>query len=143
MPKLFVLCGLPGSGKSSWAQAHPQYVTVSSDAIRAELYGHEETQGDPQEVFAEMDKRVSSLLDEGKDVIYDATNISAKIRKNIIAKFPQATPICIFLDTPVKECIKRNLKRKRHVPEHIIMRMNKNLEPPTAEENFTIIEKIS
>ena len=58
-----MLIGLPGSGKSTIAQKIKDEVIslnkveveiVSSDAIRKELYGNEEIQGDPQKVFTLM-----------------------------------------------------------------------------------------
>ena len=54
MSKLFVMVGLPASGKSyeakEIAKMELAYV-VSSDAIRAELWGSEEVQGDNSFIF--------------------------------------------------------------------------------------------
>ena len=45
MSKLYFLCGLPGSCKSTWAEAHNDELNAvihSSDQIRAELPFHAE-----------------------------------------------------------------------------------------------------
>ena len=67
MAKLIILCGLPGSGKSSYAEAFKDYddaiyegstVIHSSDAIRGELFGDPSFQGDNAKVF-ELSRRTS------------------------------------------------------------------------------------
>lgn len=54
-PKLIILCGIPGSGKTCYAEryikANPDTIHLSSDAIRKELWGDEATQGDNNQVF--------------------------------------------------------------------------------------------
>ena len=82
---LIVLVGLPGSGKSSYAEQFKAVddaictgVTVihSSDAIRKELFGDESSQEDNARVFDLMRKRTTEDLKAGKTVIYDATNVT-------------------------------------------------------------------
>lgn len=83
-PFLIMMCGLPGSGKSTFAENSitvtsgvKQYKPVihSSDGLRKEIYGNESTQGDANKVFGELHKRIKNDLIAGKDVIYDATCI--------------------------------------------------------------------
>lgn len=138
MPTLYTLCGLPGSGKSTFANSKSNCVVVSSDAIRKELYGNEEIQGNPKEIFKIMDERTKWNLENGNDVIYDATNVSKRTRISIIKKF-QANHICVFFNIPVKECLKRNQMRSRKVPTHVIERMASNLTTPTLDEGFSEI----
>ena len=40
---LYLLVGVPGAGKTTWAMQHPKLVHISSDAIRKELFGKEMT----------------------------------------------------------------------------------------------------
>ena len=53
--KLIILCGIPGSGKTTYAKKYIENnantIHLSSDAIRKELYGDESVQGNPGEVF--------------------------------------------------------------------------------------------
>lgn len=46
MPKLIVPVGLPGSGKSTLAATYKDAVVISSDALRAELFGDAAAQYD-------------------------------------------------------------------------------------------------
>lgn len=141
MSKLYTMCGLPGSGKSTAAKQFDGII-ISSDAIRKELYGDESIQGDGKQVFQILHNRVQKALAEGKNVIYDATNISAKRRKNIVRSF-DAEHICVYIDIPIAECLHRNEKRERKVPVEVIKRMARNFKPPTEEEGFSKILKIT
>lgn len=88
-PKFYMLCGLPASGKSHYAldlqrimsnETNEKTVIVSSDNIRKELYGDENIQGNPEEVFNLVHERILQSLNNGVNVIYDATNLKRKYR---------------------------------------------------------------
>ena len=85
MPKFIMLVGLPAAGKDTWAREyikkHPNTVIHSSDDIREELYGDASCQNNPEKVFEIMAARTIKSLQEGKDVIYNATNLKYKKRK--------------------------------------------------------------
>ena len=68
-----MLCGISGSGKSSWL-APDNCIKISSDALRLEMFGDETDQTHNSEVFNELHNRVRENLKNGKNVIYDATN---------------------------------------------------------------------
>ena len=84
-----VMVGVPGSGKSHIArmiaESHDCEI-VSSDECRKKWYGDEEYQTHNKELFLRIDELVSRLLDDGKNVILDATNISRKSRARFVAK---------------------------------------------------------
>lgn len=80
MPMFYMMVGLPGSGKSFTAESIPNAVVHSSDAIRAEVLGDENDQTQQDLVFQTLHKRVLQDLVDGKDVVYDATNINYKRR---------------------------------------------------------------
>lgn len=141
MATLYTMVGLPGAGKSTFAQMRKECVVVSSDAIREEMYGDANIQGDGKKVFAELHRRVRKALAYGKDVIYDATNIERKTRKNIINNF-DAQHVCVYISTDVEECKRRNAQRERVVPTEVIERMASKLVVPTAEEGFTKVIEI-
>ncbi|NJR58666.1 MAG: ATP-binding protein [Cyanobacteria bacterium CRU_2_1] len=55
-----VLIGVPGSGKSTFAQQwiarSPEYIWLSTDRIRAELFGDAANQGDWEKIAIEFSK---------------------------------------------------------------------------------------
>lgn len=144
-PMLIMLCGLPGSGKSTYAKAvrcnGEKPVIHSSDEMRKKLYGDETCQDDPAKVFKYLHNEIKEDLTNGKDVIYDATNISKKKRIHFLnsIKNVNCTSVCVVLASTVEACLYNNSNRKRVVPEDVIRCMYKNWTPPDFSEGFTKI----
>ena len=66
MPRnvLIVMCGLPASGKSTyanWLAESGVFCAVCPDSIRGELYGDENIQGDGKQVFTIAYARIKDL----------------------------------------------------------------------------------
>ena len=89
-PTLYIMCGLSGSGKSTIAtqiaNKNPNTIIVSSDAIREELTGNYEDQEHNEEVFKIFYDRIRKNLENKKNVIADATNLTMKSRRAIMMK---------------------------------------------------------
>ena len=141
MNKLYTMVGIPGSGKSTIANQIPNAVVISSDAIRKELYGAEEIQGNGKQVFDLVYKRIGEELAKEHDVVFDATNLTPWARKAVF-RFP-AERIAVFVNTPLDVCLKRNAVRERKVPEEVIYRMYHSLTCPNKSEGFKTIITIS
>ena len=144
MSNFIMMIGLPGSGKSTIAQAYSVgygYEVVSSDAIREELYGDAATQGDPQKIFKVFHQRIEEALKAGKNCIADATNLKRKNRIEMLRlpEVKKAYKKAYFVAVPVSVCRLRNEGRKRTVPDEVITRMVNSFEPPTIEEGFNYI----
>ena len=147
IPKLIILCGIPGSSKTTYANNYitenENAVHLSSDAIRAELWGDENIQGNPAEVFALMQKRAVDALNDGKNVVYDATNITRKDRAGIIAICPKFARIeCHIVWAPIETCIERDAARERTVGKEVIDRMLKRFQAPYYDEGIKEIKVI-
>lgn len=152
MPSIFHLChflvGIPSSGKSTLAkkllQIEKNAVIVSTDAIRALLFGDESTQGDWSLIESEVFQQIEQALSLGKSVIYDATNAKQEWRLSMLeklGKYQNAQWIAWHLQTPLFTCLTWNKQRQRQVPEEIIEKMDMFLyeNPPTLAEGFTAV----
>lgn len=142
-PRFIMLVGIPGSGKSYKARAlsGSRTVHISSDAIRKRIYGDENCQKDPGKVFSIMQEETLNALSNGISVIYDATNISRKNRKEILDKLPcYVSKECVICWAPIELCIERDAKRDRTVGKEVIDRMVRRFEAPFYDEGF---DKIS
>lgn len=152
VPLMIMLVGLPGSGKSTFAQnititeddRGNKPIIHSSDGLRKELFGDEAMQGDNNKLFTELHRRIKADLIAGKDVIYDATNISKKLRMHFLngLKNVSCTPICLCMMTTYDTCLRNNDKRERKVPAETIKRMLMNWQPPHYSEGFEEIRYI-
>ena len=82
MAKLVMLCGIPGSGKSEYADSLKKrgYVVCSSDEIRQRLCGDVNSQEHNVEVFKTLHAEIIDHLKNSENVVYDACNINAKRR---------------------------------------------------------------
>jgi predicted kinase len=146
-PKMIMMCGLPASTKSTKAKelAEEYNATIySSDEIRKELLGDENSQDNNNLVFSTLHSRIKSTLSNGHHCIYDACNISYKRRMaflNELNKIP-CEKICVFMATPYEECLKNNSKRERKVPNYVIERMYRHFDPPYYYEGWDNIEVV-
>lgn len=138
-PLFVMMIGLPGSGKSFYARKISEEtgaILYSSDDIREELYGNSNNQNHNKEIFAELQRRLKRSLRDGKSAIYDATNLSPGYRRQFVEQVKKigCEAVCVFVDTPFEECVARNKKRVRKVPERVIRRMQEKLVPPNKEK---------
>lgn len=147
-PSLILLVGIPGSGKTTYAEKyipyHPKHaVHLSSDNVRKELYSDESIQGDPSEVFSIMQKRAIEALNNGNDVLYDATNITRRDRAGIIGVCPKHVKIeCHIIWAPIEICIERDSARKRTVGKVVIDKMLKRFQAPYYDEGIHEIKVV-
>lgn len=78
-PTLVVMVGPPGTGKSHLVRLLAQKLplkVVETDEIRRQLTPRPEyTARENRKVFAVAHRRIDRLLRQGKDVVFDATNI--------------------------------------------------------------------
>jgi predicted kinase len=146
MSKIYVLCGIPGSGKSQWAETHKKELNAvvhSSDSIRAELLNDENDQSKNELVFKILHQRIKDDLRAGKNVIWDSTNLSRKNRVHFIKNELKGIPcekVCILFACPFELCLARNFARDRQVPEEAMCRMYKSFTTPTTLEGFNDVQ---
>ena len=140
--ELIVMCGLPGSGKSYWAESyvktHPSYEIISTDKMRQELFGDESDQSNNWLVFVTAYQRLVSIIESGKSAIFDATNLKRKDRKKIVKFFSRYNiPLkLVWMNTPMEVCKLRNSQRKRFVENLVIDKMSECFIEPTREEGW-------
>ena len=124
-------------------EQNPDAVYLASDLIRKELYGSESITGDKNKVFRLLHSRVKEELKKDKTVIFDATNLTRKARRNAFedAKGPVIKEVHIVW-APIHACIDRDKKRTRVVGRKDIMRLATGFQAPWWDEGMDTIKII-
>ena len=143
MADVYIMCGCPGSGKTTWLKNHvkPGSAIISRDTIRFSLlkegedyFSHEE------EVTAILWDQINGVLSDGRDVFVDQTSLNKRSRKWLLDHITGYDKVnVIWIDTPLEIALERNEKRKgtkAYVPRRQVQRMFFSIEPPSFEEGF-------
>jgi predicted kinase len=145
MKTVYLLKGLPASGKSTWAKQklaeNPGGIKrVNKDELRATLDGGHWSRGNEQFVLRLRDHLILEALKEGKHVIVDDTNLHARhetrIRQIIREAGEEARVEVVFFDVPLEECIRRDLARPHSVGERVIKKMYNEFLAPKRPEGY-------
>ena len=151
---LYLLCGMPFSGKSTLGKSIAQYLDapyISLDEIN-EARGLDGGKGIPVEEWEKTHylaiEQLRDLMPFQQNIIVDDTNCFRWLRdrfRNLGRQYGYETTV-IFLDVPFTEIEKRiisnNKNRTRNgVKSEIIAEMKKTFEPPQPDEqtiNYTL-----
>lgn len=146
-PTLYILCGAPGCGKSTFAKrfTSDSVKWVSRDEIRFQFIKSDEDYfSHEREVFRHYSKLIADALTEGKHVLADATQLNAASRKKLTTaidlNFTEYNIVYVIFTASAEICIEHNKNRKGRalVPEDIIHRMRASLTMPNNEDKREI-----
>ena len=150
MAKLILMCGIAGSGKSTFAKMHMDKVLdiyVSRDDIRFSLLTEEDEYfAVEDEVWTQYVAAINAGLRNGRTVWADATHLNKKARLKLLhAIYPTPEHIeVIYIKVPLQTALKQNAQREglRRVPDEVIHRMWNSIEEPEFHEGKFSYDKI-
>ena len=149
MATIHMLVGIPGSGKSTYAtnlQKQFNYPIVSSDTVRNLHPDWKE-----ELIFPEVYRLISEYLKNDQDIIYDATNITPKVRKRLVDELLpygiEYEMVAYYFPILYEECYKRIAKRnedanERFFPLDALKSYGERIIAPSLLEGFKEIKVI-
>jgi predicted kinase len=147
MNTLYMLVGVPGSGKSTWIESQNwsrNCVHLSSDKFIEEYaFSVGKTYN---EVFDEYVKTATQLLTKRAittnvsetDAIWDQTNLTVKSRSSKLKLFPCYRKIAVVFSTPDTAELARRLASRpgKSISDAVIASMTSIFQMPSEEEGF-------
>lgn len=144
---LYLMCGVAGSGKSTWIREHVKepYI-ISRDDVRFMLVKEDEEYfSKEKEVFKTFVKYIQESIDSDEtpeDIYVDATHLTKMSRNKILnaLNLKNVKNITVLVLRPsLEETLKRNENRRgkgrTYVPRSVIRRMYLQFERPEEDEN--------
>lgn len=135
-PKLVILCGLPGSGKSTLVnERYSLYAKVSLDDIRSTLSDRSD-QSQNDMVVRMAHEQLKTLLRQGRDVVFDATNYRRDFRTKIaeVGFAYKAYVEIVVVNVDVNTCIARDSRREHKVGAEVITNILHSFQLPNISE---------
>jgi predicted kinase len=146
-PVVYVLVGVPGSGKSTWIknQTWALGLTVASTDNFIEDYAKK--QGKTySEVFDEymptavdlMSTVVVHAREHGHDIIWDQTSTTVKSRARKFRMLRDYEHIAVVFKTPERDELDARLASRpgKNIPQEVVSSMISTFELPTKEEGY-------
>lgn len=146
---IYMMVGIQGSGKSTFAKKlsiEKNCEIISTDQVRKDFPGIKE-----DFVWPFVYEQVSNKVRNNLDCIFDATNITPKVRKRFIDEVKKfgVTPIIgvYYLKTDVEVCHRRVIERNKdsnelYLPPEVVYSYNEKIVDPVIEEGFEFVEII-
>ena len=154
-PKLYMLIGIPGSGKSTFCKKYLSHLPIESrDEHRLKFLKPEDKFFDVEhDAYQSYVSAIANHLKNKQDCVADATHLNFKSRNQLIHRLYREglslkdyNIIMIYFDIPLGICLERNALRtgRAFVPEKTIIEMKGRLRKPDNNEfsnsiNLTIV----
>ena len=120
MAKMFLMCGHPGSGKSTYAkelakQNHYRYLSI--DDMYAAFNGDPTSHENKFDVWITFFRQIHAAEVAGQDVVVDTNAPTYCDRAEFLNWFSDFEHHLIWVDALQKLCLENNEKRSRVIPK--------------------------
>lgn len=126
MPKMYVMTGMSGSGKTTFAKVFAEdhgLLYLNPDVFYAAFNGSETVHEHEFEVWIALFQAIHAAEMSGRDVIIDTNAPTTIDRVQFINWFPSYEPHLICIAAPLELCLRNNHNRTRQIPDDQMHRM--------------------
>lgn len=154
MNTIYLLVGIPASGKSTYAKKlkeEKNIEIVSTDWVRVNNPGIIE-----KDVWPAVYKSIANIIKEGRDLIFDATSVTPNVRQRLITNLLELGLIhhrdyeisALFFPTSARTAVQRADERNKKpnelfMPLDVVTSYDEKIIPPTYAEGFKESKVIS
>ena len=145
-PILYMLIGIPASGKSTWIKNHKHdAVIIDTDsylddvAYKAGLTYSNVFAAHSKAAEKAMYTKLAQAVKDRKDILWDQTNLTIKSRMKKLAMIPDDyDKIAVIFKNPDHDELRRRLDSRpgKDIPMPIIRNMINSYQPPHDSEGF-------
>jgi len=160
------MIGVSGSGKTTWVNAHKEYVACSTDFVieeLADIMGISYTQAfdyiqDKKKfdyISAKFFEKIHDCILNDKDFVIDRTHLKRHIRISLINELKSfakehgknldvsAVSFELPKNTVFERLKNREQKNEKSIPKEVILEQINSFDIPTLDEGFTAITRIT
>ena len=133
--QIFMMIGIPGSGKSTWLSQFDDQLIIGRDKIRQQILGdiNNYTSEGSKIVKREYPKLANQILEEHGIVLLDETGLFIQNRHGLLSALPQVRRTGVVFQVSPDEAKRRiandiaNGKDRSNVPDKVIDQMYKEI----------------
>lgn len=137
-PKLFMMCGVSGSGKTTFAKRFAEDCRlryINPDNFYALYNGDEREHKHEFEIWMALLRALHMAEQDGVDVMFDTNAPTVVDRTQILDWFPGFEHHLICVTAPPEICVRNNKVRRRVIPDDVMKQMLNSIQTPTMNED--------
>lgn len=138
MAKMFLMCGHPGSGKSTYAREFAKqnnFRYLSIDDMYAIFNGDPTSHDNKFDVWMTFFRQIHAAEIAGQDIVIDTNAPTRADRYEFLNWFSNFEHYLIWVHASEKLCLKNNQHRSRVIPEDHMKKLFTSFEKPTILED--------
>lgn len=136
-PMLFLVCGLPGAGKTTFAKAFAQannFKYISIDDCYADLNGDETDHSNKFQAWVLFYSRINLCQVMNEHVVVEAMSLDHFARHEFITWFPGFSHHLIIITNDFEECCRNVALRRRNISREGMLELKDKCRYPDINE---------
>ena len=136
-PMLFLVCGLPGAGKTTFAKAFAQannFKYISIDDCYTDLNGDETDHSNKFQAWILFYSRINLCQVMNEHVVVEAMSLDHYARHEFISWFPDFSHHLILITNDFEECCRNVALRRRKISHSGMLELKDRFELPDSTE---------